>query len=148
MAVDAAALARAFEPPVVVLPRLAWVPVIGRLLARILPPKRHVGRVLSALEFQPFQAAFARAFTFECVTCGKRKTACECPPERRDHRSPMPDEELGRLCRDFIRAQGFPVNGLMALPGSALDQVMQELFICQTRANLPRRTADLTNGSD
>ena len=144
--IDADALASAYEPPVVVLPRLAWLPLVGGLLSRVLPPKRHVGRVLSYQEFQPFQRAFVKATRLECDRCGAPEPECACPEELREIRSAMTEEESERVFRRFIRAQGLPVRPMLALPFGALYEVLEELFTLQTRANLPR--PNRTSGSD
>lgn len=131
-------MARAVRPPEVVLPRLGWLPLVGPLCARVLPPRRHRGRVLSWQEFEPFKLAFSRVFT--CSACGRQRKECECAPEVAAKDRPT-DEEAAELLQRFVKAQGLPWLPLTALPGAVMDEVLAELFTSQTRANLPRRTS-------
>lgn len=146
MATDANAMAKAIQPPSVVLPRGSGVPLIGRWLARVLPPKVFTGRVLSYAEFMPFQDRFADALAVDCVTCGEELMRCRCPD---DKRAPVPrydEKEFEPLCIEFLRAQGLPAAKVFRLPGVVLNEVMRELFLIQTRANLPRPRSQ-TSGS-
>lgn len=159
---DAKAMAEALKGPVVMLPRFAWVPLIGRWLGRKLPARKYVGKILSYIEFMPFQAEFTRAQETMCEGCGETLKVPSEPPEGielpeylgcRCDEPPRPkrrveEEEFKNVCVAFIRAQGFPVRAVMALPGQVLHQVLMHFFWVQTGASLPREIAALMNGSD
>ena len=162
---DAATMARAIKPPVVWLPRLTWVPLIGGWLGRSLPGRKYTGRVLGYLEFLPFQSEMAKAQAVDCAGCGKTLRPAPKSPEGvdgpewfgcvcEDAPDPVPhftEEAWVKVCEGFIMAQGFPLGPMFALPGSVLVEVMEELFLCQTRANLPRKVTekmDQTSGND
>ncbi|MHC4647629.1 MAG: hypothetical protein ACYTBJ_19355 [Planctomycetota bacterium] len=153
---DARAMAQAIKAPVVILPRLNWVPLFGAWLGRVLPPKRYQGKVLSYMEFLPYQQQMAKAQQIICEGCQKPLRQAPEPPAGVDgpewfgcvcEGDPVPgrafnEEEWAEVCKDFIGAQGLPVRGVMMLPGSVLLEVMQELFLFQTGANSPRQVME------
>ena len=68
---DAQSMTESIKPPVVRLPRFSWVPLIGAWLGRLFPAKDYTGRVLSYLEFMPWQQKMARAMAVVCEGCQK-----------------------------------------------------------------------------
>ena len=123
--IEAAAMVASKEPPELVLPRLRWVPWIGPLLARVLPPRVHRGVVLSYDEFRPFRAEWED--TWDRVAKGEE----------------LSEEEFEGVVVRFLRAQRLPVRPILSLPGSVLTEVLEDLFLCQTRANLPRAVGEV-----
>lgn len=106
------------------LPRLRWVPVIGPFLARVLPPKVHRGIVLSYDEFRPFREEWEESWAK--ATTGELK-----------------EEEFQVSVARFLKAQRLPVRAIFSLPGTVLTEVLEELFLCQTRSNLPREMTEI-----
>lgn len=140
---DASSMAQAISPPEVILPRLRWVPLVGRVLSQLLPPRRHVGRVLSWQEFFPFQQAFILAQQMICEGCGQQLhqedgewVGCGCAVENPRPRSRMDPGDFVKLTQRFLRAQGIPWRPILTLPGSVLFEVISSFFALQTRANL------------
>ena len=149
---DAKSMAQAIKPPVVRLPRFSWVPFIGAWLGRHLPAKEYSGRVMSYMEFLPWQQKMAKAQDTICLGCRKtlRKApespegvdgpewfgcSCEGEPEPGKHYT---EDEWAEVCIGFVKAQGLPVRAIFSLPGMILLEVMQELFLFQTGMNSPR----------
>lgn len=114
---DAAALARSKERPSVILPRWRWVPWVGPVLARVLPPKTHHGITLSYDEFVPFRDAWLEEM--------KKLQAGEGD-----------EDSFREMVSDFLRAQRLPVRDIFALPGAPLQTVIEDLFLYQSRMNL------------
>lgn len=121
---NAAAMAASAEPPELKLPRLRWVPWLGPLLAEILPPKVHRGIVLSYSEFAPFRNEFEASW--------KKAAAGD-----------LSEDEFKETVVRFIKAQRLPVRPILSLPGSVLTEVIEDLFLCQSRPNLPAQMVEI-----
>ena len=162
---DAQSMVEGIEPPVVRLPRFSWVPFIGAWLGRRFSPKDYPGRVLSYLEFMPWQQKMARAMAVVCEGCQKTLRPAPESPEGVDgpqwfgcvcEGEPVAgkaytEEEWFEICVGFVKVQGLPVRALFRLPGMVLLEVMEALFLFQTGINSPRKVMEkmaLMNGND
>ena len=149
-------MAESIKPPVVRLPRFSWVPLIGAWLGRLFPAKDYTAKVLSYLEFMPWQQKMARAMATICEGCGKTLSpaksyipeiplpewlGCACDGE------PVPgkaytEEEWAEICVGFVKVNGLPVRAMFNLPGMILLEVMEALFLFQTGINSPRKVME------
>ena len=156
--VDASSMAQAIKPPETTLPRLRWVPLVGKWLSQLLPPRRHVGRVLSWQEYYPFQQIFGDAQVIICDGC--EETLLDVskenhPPEWKGctcdgapaPRSKVEPQKFLKVTKAFLRAQGIPWRPVLNLPGKVMFEVMADFFALQTRANLAP-TGPLTDGTN
>lgn len=117
-------MAASKKPPVIMLPRMRWVWWIGPWLARVLPARKHTGVVLSYDEFRPLREEWEESW--------KKASAGD-----------LSEEDFKPLVIRFLKAQRLPVRPIMSLPGSILTEVLEDLFICQSRGNLPAQMVDV-----